>query len=306
VSKVTLALPAYRIILSLIFWVFILTATGCFAQVDVEKIKWIHGTRDCSENKDSFAQLVQYDSGTYIIRQNKCLNYEAPFLYLFIGGERALLVDTGAKTELSFPLYQLITEILGKKTNRLGEPLPLTVIHSHGHGDHKANDFQFLNKRGVTLIGAYKDSLLQFFQFKNWPNESVKYHLGGRELTIIPIPGHDMISIALYDSQTKWLLTGDTVYPGRLYVRDWSAFKNSIDRLITFCENNMVIFLMGNHIEMTDQPGVDYPTGTTYQPQEHALPLRPGVLTEIRDACKGKTIAPSRDVHTDFIIEAVH
>lgn len=305
-SKVTLTLPAYRIILSLIFWVFILTATDCFAQVDIEKIKWIHGTSDCSQNKDSFAQVVLYDSNTYIIRQNKCLNYEAPFLYLFIGYERALLVDTGAKTELSFPIYQSITQIIGKKTNRLGEPLPLTVIHSHGHGDHKANDFQFLNKPVVALIGADKESLLEFFQFKNWPNESVKYHLGGRELTIIPIPGHDMISIALYDSHTKWLLTGDTVYPGRLYVRDWSAFKNSIDRLIRFCENNAVTFLMGNHIEMTNQSEADYPTGTTYQPKEHALPLQPGVLIEIRDACKGKTVAPTRDIHSDFIIEAVH
>lgn len=305
-SKVNLTLPPYRIISLLILGLFIVMATRCFAQVDVEKIQWTHGSNDCSQNKDSFAQVVQYDSSTFVIRQNKCLNYEAPFLYLFIGSEMALLVDTGAKTELSFPLYQLVAEILGKKTNRLGAPLPLKVIHSHGHGDHKANDFQFLSKPGVALITADKESLLQFFQFRNWPDESVKYQLGDRELTIIPIPGHDPISIAIYDSQTKWLLTGDTVYPGRLYVRDWSAFKNSIVRLIRFCENNTVLFLMGNHIEMTDQPGVDYPTGTTFQPKEHALPLRTSALTEIRDACKGKNKAPTRDVHTDFIIEAVH
>ncbi len=276
-----------------------------FAQSDLEHVKWIHGSYDCSANKDSFAQVVQYDSNTYIIRQNKCLNYEAPFLYLFIGAEEALLIDTGAKTDSSFPLFNLLFEILEKRLSKSGRPLLLKVIHSHGHGDHKANDAQFLNKPGVELVSADMSSLVQFFHFKNWPNESVNYNLGNRELTIIPIPGHDKISIAVYDPQTKWLLTGDTVYPGRLYIRDWSAFKESINRLSRFCETHTVTFLMGNHIEMSNQPGVDYPTGTTYQPQEHPLPLHLEVLTEIQNAIKGFNTTPKRDVHKNFIIEAV-
>ena len=276
------------------------------AQVDLENVNWIHGSLDCSQNKDSYAQVIQFDSNTYVIRQNKCLNYEAPFLYLFIGDESALLVDTGAKTELLFPLYDLVKVLLGNRTNQSGSPIPLKVIHSHGHGDHKANDFQFINKPGVELVSADMSSLVQFFHFKNWPNELMSYNLGHRVLTIIPIPGHDLISIAVYDPQTKWLLTGDTVYPGRLYVRDWSAFKSSINRLFSFCERNIVLFLMGNHIEMTNQPGVDYPTGTTYQPEEHKLPMPTSVLTEIRNASKRLKATPIRDVHPDFIIEAVH
>lgn len=280
-------------------------AQHSFAQVDLEKVKWIHGSSDCAQDKDPFAQVVQYDSDTYVIRQNKCLNYEAPFLYLFIGDEAALLIDTGAKSDLSFPLYDLISEILEKRTNHPDNRLPLKVIHSHGHGDHKANDFQFLNKPGIELVSADLSALIKFFDGKNWPNETMRYNLGHRELALIPIPGHDQISIAVYDSKTKWLLTGDTIYPGRLYVRDWSAFKSSIDRLINFCEHTTVLWLMGNHIEMTNQPGVDYPTGTTYQPLEHPLPLRPGVLTELHDAIKGMKTTPVRNVHADFIIEAV-
>jgi glyoxylase-like metal-dependent hydrolase (beta-lactamase superfamily II) len=233
------------------------------------------------------------------------LNYEAPFLYLFIGDETALLIDTGAKTDSSFPLHNLLFEILERRLTKSGKPLPLKVIHSHGHGDHKANDFQFLNKPGVELVSADMSSLVQFFHFKNWPNESVNYNLGNRELTMIPIPGHDKISIAVYDPQTKWLLTGDTIYPGRLYIRDWSAFKESINRISKFCEANTVTYFMGNHIEMSNQSGVDYPTGTTYQPQEHLLPLRVEILTEIQNAVKGFNTTPRRDVHRDFIIEAV-
>ncbi len=291
----------------LILIIGVFTISSCFSQVDVEKVKWIHGSEDCRLNKDPFAQVVQYDSNTYIIRQNKCLNYEAPFLYLFIGELFALLVDTGAKAdEGSFPLYDMVAEILDKKSNSLGRTVPLKVVHSHGHGDHKANDFQFVNKQNVELVAPTMESNIQFFNINDWPNQSVIYNLGNRQLTIIPIPGHDLISIAIYDSQTRWLLTGDTVYPGRLYVRDWVAFKKSIDRLSTFCKTHKVSFLMGNHIEMADRPGVDYPTGTTFHPHEHILPLRISVLDEIQNSFKGKETAPKRDVHPDFIIEAVN
>jgi hypothetical protein len=290
----------------MVLFFFLILITPCFSQVDLNTVKWISGSKDCAQNKDPFAQVIQYNADTYIIRQNKCLNYEAPFLYLFIGNDVALLVDTGAKSDLSFPLFDLVSDILEKRKVQSGRAVALKVIHSHGHGDHKANDDQFLNKPGVEVVSADKQSLQQFFKFTNWHNESVTYDLGHRELTILPIPGHDLISIAIYDHQTQWLLTGDTVYPGRLYVRDWSAFKSSIDRLLTFCKQHDVSFLLGNHIEMTNQAGMDYPTGTTFQPQEHSLPLKTSILTEIRSAAKGKQTAPKRDVHPDFIIEAVN
>ena len=35
---------------------------------------------------------------------------------------------------------------------------------------------------------------------------------------MIPIPGHDVASIALYDRVTGNFMTGDSLYPGRLYV----------------------------------------------------------------------------------------
>jgi flavorubredoxin len=200
----------------------------------------------------------------------------------------------------------MVSKILDKRKDNQRRTVPLKVVHSHGHGDHKANDFQFLNQPNVELVGPTLESNIQFFKINDWPNRSVIYDLGNRELTIIPIPGHDLTSIAIYDSQTQWLLTGDTVYPGRLYVRDWEAFKKSIQRLSNFCNAQKVSFLMGNHIEMADRPGVDYPTGTTFHPHEHILPMQPGVLDEIKSTFKGKKTAPKRDVHPDFIIEAVN
>lgn len=57
-----------------------------------------------------------------------------------------------------------------------------------------------------------------FFGIAHWPEEIVPYDLGGRVLDIISIPGHDVNSIAVYDRQTGVLLTGDSLYPGRVYV----------------------------------------------------------------------------------------
>ena len=271
-----------------------------FAQkIDLEKQLWIHGSLNCGQNKEGGLQVLKYDQTTYIMRQNKCLNYEAPFLYLFIGSSKAVLVDTGAETDESFPLYESVRKIL---TNKSGKMLPLLVVHSHGHGDHHAGDLQFKNKPNVELIPPTKKETVDFFHLNTWPNDEAHFDLGQRELVIIPIPGHDEMSIAIYDPQTQWLLTGDTIYPGRLYVRDVRAFCSSIERLNAFSNEHPVRYLMGNHVEMTRTKGVDYPTGTTYQPEEHTLPLGLTVLSELSVACERIVNKFVSEIHDDFII----
>jgi hypothetical protein len=46
-------------------------------------------------NADPSFQVHALDARTYILRQNKCHNFEAPFLYLLFGEHRALLLDPG-------------------------------------------------------------------------------------------------------------------------------------------------------------------------------------------------------------------
>jgi hydroxyacylglutathione hydrolase len=125
--------------------------------------------------------------------------------------------------------------------------------------------------------------------------------LGNRSVEIIPIPGHDKTSIAVYDLKSKLLLTGDTFYPGRLYVRDWSAFKQSIQRLADFTSNHKIDYLAGNHIEMSNTRGKDYPTGSTYQPDESPLPLSAKDLKELNEALQ-KMEKPERKVFDKFIV----
>ena len=103
---------------------------------------------------------------------------------------------------------------------------------------------------------------------------------------MIPIPGHNEASITLYDRATGILLTGDSFYPGRLSVADadFPAFVASHQRLVDFTRGRPVTHILGTHIEQMRTPFVDYPRGTTFQPDEHALDLSGDVLLELNDA----------------------
>ena len=97
-------------------------------------------------------------------------------------------------------------------------------------------------------------------------------------LEVTGIPGHHPASIAVFDPWTGFLLTGDSVYPGRLYADDMPVFVASAERLVDFAATRPVRHVMGCHIEMTRTPGHDYPIGTTYQPDEPPLQMAPDRL----------------------------
>ncbi|PTM08440.1 MAG: MBL fold metallo-hydrolase [Bacteroidetes bacterium] len=292
--------------------ILLLTLTLCWSckstieeHIDLNNQRWIHGSENCKDNIDKPIQVVRYNNNTWILRQNKCTNYEAPFMFLYFGDDKALLMDTGATKEASiFPLYETVKEIIDDWSENNGA-VELIVAHTHKHGDHYAGDDQFKGKPNTTVINLEVDDVASFFNISNWPENIVDFDLGNRLLQIIPIPGHQASSIAVYDTFTKILLTGDTFYPGRLYIKDWSTFKLSIDRLVTFTNNNKVSTILGNHIEMTQTPGVDYPIETLYQPKEHQLPLNVIDLKELSSALTKLGDKPAKQIHDSFIIYPV-
>lgn len=266
---------------------------------------WIHGSENCEENIDPLIQVVKYNRNTWILRQNKCINYEAPFMFLFFGANKALLMDTGATEEDDlFPLYKTVKQLINDWSKNNGE-VELIVAHTHKHGDHFAADGQFEGKPNTTVIGLEIKDLKKFYNISNWPEEIVDFELGNRLIKIIPIPGHQASSIAVYDTSTKILLTGDTFYPGRLYVKDWNDFKMSIERLVKFTDDYEISTILGNHIEMTQTDSVDYPMGSMYQPKEHQLPLSVLELKELSDALTKLGDKPTKEVHDSFIIYPV-
>lgn len=264
--------------------------------VDLETIDWIHGSENCESlaNDSNYQewQQVQYQPQSFVFRQNKCSHYEGPFVYLFVGQERGLLIDSGATIEGGFRLVELIRDITD---------LPILLAHTHGHSDHRLGDDAFRNQDAMSVIDVGSSAVQKYFGFSNWPNEPSFIDLGGREIELLPIPGHSDDDLAFYDAQSKIVVTGDTLYPGRLYVSDWLEYRKSIIRLADWVSQKSVSFVMGTHIEMSATANVDYPIGTTYQPDEHGLPLGVADIYLLREKMEALE-SPERAPLGSFII----
>ncbi|MFJ8471351.1 MBL fold metallo-hydrolase [Kitasatospora sp. NPDC094011] len=268
-------------------------------------VPWIHGSPSAKHDTDPEIQAHAYDEHTVILRQNKAVHYEAPFLFLLFGAERAVLIDTGATAEEEyFPLRATVDDLIAKWLARNPrEHYPLLVLHTHPHGDHVAGDGQFTDRLDTVLVGADRATAWAYFGFGQDPEGTARVDLGGgRVLECLATPGHHEAAVTYYDPWTGFLLTGDTVYPGRLYIDDWPAFGRSIERLIAFAEEHPVTYVLGCHIEMTREPGVDYPIRTTHQPDEPPLQLTVEHLHRIRAAVTELGDRPSRYALDDLIL----
>ena len=109
-------------------------------------VQWIHGSADCAANADPPLQTHQFDENTFILRQNKCLNGEGPFLYLLLGESKALLFDSGARPRppRTLPVRRTVKRIIDAWLARRGLiSINLVVAHSHSHIDHLFGDRRF-------------------------------------------------------------------------------------------------------------------------------------------------------------------
>jgi hydroxyacylglutathione hydrolase len=277
--------------------------TGTPVRGDLD-VQWIHGSRRGAGRSGPVFQAQAYDRHTFVLRQSKAASYEAPFLYLLFGNDRALLLDTGAgKQTEARPLRDTVDELIA---SWLGEHprdgYELVVAHTHGHNDHVAGDAQFADRPGTSIVGRELTAVQEFFGFTSWPDQTVQFDLGGRLLEITGSPGHHRAAITIYDPWSGFLLTGDTVLPGRLYAPDYPAFLATMDRIAELAASRPVTHVMGCHIEMTRTPGRDYPLGCTYQPNETSLQMTVQQLTAIRDAARSVAGQPGAHRFDDFLI----
>lgn len=270
----------------------------------ITKNRWLHGEKDCDsvDQKSKQAVDVYAQQGhSFILRQNKCLTYEAPFIYVLVGTEKILVIDSGALA-MDFSLYTQLQNILGEA--QLANKHML-VIHTHAHRDHYHGDHDFIGRENVQVVHYSSSAMHDFFGFKNWPSELASLDLGERVLSIIPTPGHQEESISIYDPTTQWLITGDTLYPGAIYVKDWPAYRASIERLVNFTNTHPVSGIMGGHIEMSAEPAVLYPIGSTYQPNETQLDLNVANLVQLHTQLVNNP-KPSELVFNRFIIQPMN
>lgn len=262
---------------------------------------WIDGTAP----DESQVQVQRIDADTFVIRQSVRTNFEAPFLYLLFGRDRALLIDSGAGGLAIRPTVDRL--IADWRARNGGRAIRLIVAHSHGHGDHHAGDAEYRDRPDTVVVGLRPAEVATYFGIRDWPRGIGRYDLGGRRLDIVPTPGHEPAHIMVYDARTRLLFSGDMLYPGRLYVpRDrFDVFRASAVRLADFVRTHPVRALLGAHIEMTTSAGQDYPMEAAAHPSEHDLALPPAVVAELAEAVAGAPSPPVIDRHRDFILYPV-
>ena len=271
-------------------------APGKFPEV------WIHGSKSAMDNTDPAVQVHAYNEHTFILRENKAINYEGAFMYLLFGNHTAILIDQGSTSSPAlFPLRQVVDEVISTWEAKHGQKVSLIVANSHLHGDHYAAWNQFVDRPDTLMVGLTHEEVMDYWGFTQYPEQRIEYDLGGRKFIVTGTPGHQSSEIALYDTWTDLLYTGDMFYRGRLYLEDWDAWAASIKRLKALADDYPVSHLVNNHIEMTDTPTLDYPIGTTWQPNEPPMQMTLPML-DVAVKAVDEVTGPGIYKYDDFLI----
>ena len=172
--------------------------------------------------------------------------------YLIAGQKQALLFDTG----MGIGDIKKVTSELTR--------LPVVVLNSHTHNDHVGGNWQFdtiygmdtdftrANARGSreaaqseVAPGEICGELPMGFDRKAYAtrpwkitayrHDGDRIDLGGRSVEIVATPGHTPDAICLFDREHGLLFTGDTYYPGVIWLyrpeTNLAAYDASIRRL---------------------------------------------------------------------------
>jgi glyoxylase-like metal-dependent hydrolase (beta-lactamase superfamily II) len=83
-----------------------------------------------------------------------------------------------------------------------------------------------------------------------------RFNLGGRTITVLSVPGHTPDAIALLDRDAGLLFTGDSYYPGPIWLflpeTDLAAYERSIIRLASLAPS--LKRLLTTHSLAVDEP----------------------------------------------------
>jgi len=217
---------------------------------------------------EDWFEVIQHKKYLYVIRE-RLDEIDPRFhttyvnIYLVIGSQKALLMDTGCGI---FPLRPLIENIIGSKE--------LVVINTHSHFDHRGSSDEFdeiyiheneakslTMPYDLTFIQDSVKPMVKLYEKKQWkllPAKKIKnltdgdiFELGDIDLQVIHTPGHSIGSICLMTSLGE-LFTSDTAHYGTMYLprrRDFPVMLKSIDTLIKLAKNNDSIEIYPSHEE---------------------------------------------------------
>ena len=269
--------------------------------------RWIHGSVCAATNRDPRIHVLAYNEDMYILRENPCIHWEAPFTYLLFGNHGALLIDTGATAEAEwYPLRKTVDAIIRRwASNRRKKNVPLTVVLTSGEDIAQNQGLkQFVGRPDTRLQPIDLAGMKAFYGFKLWPDGLGAIDLGGRVIDVVPTPGTHKDGLTFYDRYNRMLHTGDLLYPGRIQIANDRDYVASLERLKRFVagKDKSVKWILGGHIEMMFAPGRAYPRFKNFRPFEHTLEMEVDVLDEALE--HAKAVQGKADVvfRADFIL----
>ena len=222
---------------------------------------------------DPWFEVYKVAPGVFAIYEPH--QWEETIGYLIVGSKRAIEFDTGMG-------ISDIKKVIGELTQE-----PVTVLNSHTHADHVGGNWEFDDVEGMDTeytrtnakgskaaaqeeIGAGKicGSLPAGFDAKAYAtrpwkiaaliHDGSRFDLGGRTIEVIATPGHTPDSISLLDRANGLLFTGDTYYPGTIFLTgagtDLDAYGRSVQRLAALSPKLKMV--LGAHNVPVSSPDV--------------------------------------------------
>jgi glyoxylase-like metal-dependent hydrolase (beta-lactamase superfamily II) len=185
--------------------------------------------------EDDWFDVLKISEHLFAISEPR--HYEHTVMYLLVGNDRAVLVDTGCGIgNLRHVVEQLTT-------------LPVTVVNTHTHLDHLGSNHQFSEimildhprSRNVSQCGVPQDVLLWElvreeivtlpwprgfrpeeaslppFQVSRWLTHGDVLEIGGIHLKVLHTPGEAPDHICLLDQTHRILFSGDILLDGAVW-----------------------------------------------------------------------------------------
>lgn len=220
--------------------------------------------------RDPWFEVYRVRPGVFAIYEPH--QSEEVISYLITGNRRALLFDTGMG-------ISNIRKTAGELTS-----LPLSVLNSHTHNDHVGDNWRFTDIYAMDTAftranakGSQADAQAEIapgeicgnlpagfdraayrtkpFHIAHWMRDGETLDLGGRKVQVIATPGHTPDSISLFDQTNGLLFTGDTYYPGPIFLyrpeTDLDAYTASLRKMIAL-GSRVQLLLPAHNVPVAD------------------------------------------------------
>ena len=227
------------------------------------------------DTSNEWFDVYEIVPGVYSIHEPH--QWQEVISYLIVGDDKAVMFDTGNGIGDIRAIVESLTD------------LPVVVVNSHAHFDHVGGNYQF--DTIVSIDTAYgrehadglpnedvrtelspealcrdlpgettQDSHVvhPYAEKVTWVEDGHTIDIGGHELEIRHMPGHSPGSVVLLDRNRGYLWSGDTYYPGPIWLffpgTDFAAYRTTIRRLAEMAPDYKHVFPA--HNILADEPDV--------------------------------------------------